>query len=208
MDLQKLLEFTSFLNKFQKVKRSLYVTGEDRAENDSEHSYQLAMTAWYVINSKGLNYDLDKIFKYALAHDLVEVYAGDTYCHTEDENLKESKEQREMESFERVSIEFNEFPELLKCIHDYEKKSDKEALFIYALDKILPPLNIYLDGGRTWKGFEASIVDDNARGSNKVHLEMLKSKNPKVAKSPDIMKIWEDLYLVLEDKEEELFPGK
>ena len=38
-----------------------------------------------------------------------------------------------------------------ELIEQYEAREDKESRFVYALDKIQPMLNIYTDGGRTWK---------------------------------------------------------
>ena len=40
------------------------------------------MTAWYIANIEKSNLSIEKILKYALIHDLPEVYAGDTpYIH-------------------------------------------------------------------------------------------------------------------------------
>src|SRR5680860_196716 len=118
IDLKKSIEFIELLQKFQKIERAIYVKGEDRKENDSEHSYQLVMFAWYLISSYKLDLDLDLIIKYALVHDLVEVYAGDTFAF--DDDHRESKEKREDESLERLKSEFGEFPDIFPLIEQYE----------------------------------------------------------------------------------------
>ena len=151
------------------------------------------MLAWYITTTYNLPFDKEKILKYALVHDLVEVYAGDTYAYTEDKALLDSKEQREKEAAERLKKEFPEFEELHKLIHEYEQKSDEESKFIYALDKIEPMLYIYLDNGRLWKEYNISL---------KMSIE---HKIEKVSVSPTIKKIFDELLTLLEKDKNTLF---
>lgn len=192
MTLERLLDFVKFSHNFQQVKRVLLVNNEDRQENDAEHSYQLALVAWYLIDSKNLPLDLGKVLRYAIVHDLVEVYAGDTYFYTEDKSLRESKVAREAEAAERIAQEFPEMSELNQLIVDYEEKFDEEAKFVYALDKILPVMNIYLDGGRSWQ-------------KEGVSYEMLRTKDEKVKKSQVIDEIWGELVKELKKNKVVLF---
>ena len=192
-DLEKILTFTKLLNEFRNVERMILIKGSDRKENDSEHSYSLAMLAWYVTTTYNLPFDKEKILKYALVHDLVEVYAGDTYTYTEDKALLDSKEQREKEAAERLKKEFPEFEDLHKLIHEYEQKSDEESKLIYALDKIEPMLYIYLDSGRLWK-------------KRNITLRMIiEHKTEKISVSPTIKKIYDELLTLLEKDKNILF---
>jgi len=193
LDLSKILDFVHLLDKFRKVERMLYVQGEDRHENDVEHSYNLAMLAWYITESHDLDLDKDKVLKYALVHDFVEVYAGDTYIYSTNKDELNSKVDREKKAAERLQKELPEFKGLHKLISIYEKKGDKESRFIYALDKIQPVLNIYTDGGRIWKEKEITI-------------EMLvEHKKDKVALSPEIASCFEELITLLKKEEKQLF---
>jgi putative hydrolase of HD superfamily len=192
-DLQNLIEFTKFTHKFQQVIRTILATGEDRNENDAEHSFQLALIAWYVINSMGLDYDLEKVIKYAIAHDLVETYAGDTYFHTKDKESIDNKQEREAEAAKRIAIEFPEFKELHEVIQAYEEKSDKEVKFIYALDKMIPVMNIYIDKGKSWH-------------KHNVSLEMIRTKDKKISENSDIEKLWQELVILLNKDKYNLFP--
>ncbi len=144
-DFQKIFAYIRFLDEFRKIKRVMYNTGEDRLENDTEHSYQLTMVAWYIMEVYKLNYNKDLVLQYCLVHDLVEVYAGDTYIYSQDKEHFELKSQREMDALLQIQKEFPEFPDLLRLMERYEHKSDKESLFVYALDKIIPVMNMYLD---------------------------------------------------------------
>lgn len=145
--LEKLLGFARMLNQLQAVERVIRVKDADRWENDMEHSYHLAMLAWYIIDSQKLSLDREKVFRYALAHDLVEVYAGDTYLFSPDQALLDSKLERERIAAKRLVKEFPEVPEMHEAILRYVMKDDPESRFVYALDKIEPIVKLYLDGG-------------------------------------------------------------
>lgn len=176
----QILNFYELLTKFRAVERKILIKGDTRRENDSEHSFSLAMLAWYINQTYKLGLDQEKIFMYALTHDLVEVYAGDTYFYL-DTKSEDEKKKREQSALERIKKETPEFVELYQSIESYERRDDEESKFIYALDKAEPIINIYLDGGRTWKELD-------------VTLEMLTTmKNPKVAVNPTVEKIFKEL---------------
>ncbi len=190
----RILSFVDLLHQFRTVERRVLVKNSDRSENDSEHSFSLAMIAWYVNSTYKLGFDSEKIFTYALAHDLVEVYAGDTFFYSAnpDQDLKD-KHERESQAAARLRKEFPEFPELHAAIESYEKREDMESKFVYALDKIEPVLSIYRDKGRTWR-------------KDGVTLEMLETmKTPKVAVDPTTADLFKELVARLKAEHVELF---
>lgn len=197
-DFQKIFSYVRFLDEFRKIKRVMYNTGEDRLENDAEHSYQLTMIAWYVMDAYRLDLDKDLVVQYCLVHDLVEVYAGDTYIYSQDKTHFDSKLQRELDALVRIQNEFPEFPDMLRLMERYEHKYDKESLFVYALDKIIPVINMYLDDGRTWKDIELTKIV--------VTIEKLReAKDEKIRKSPELARFWTEFIAILESRRSELF---
>ncbi len=194
MDLQRLLKFVKLTNDFQEIERVVLIRGSERFENDSEHSFQLALVAWYICDSEKLDLDMAKIIKYALVHDLVEVYAGDTFAFDKDQSRHDSKKDREMAAYERLKEEYSEFNEMLEMILGYEEKNDEEARFVYALDKIVPPLNMYLDGGRTWQRRGISLQD------------MIDNKSSKVAEHPHIEKYFQLIVELFTKEHSILYP--
>ena len=193
LDLPKILGFVRLLNAFRQVRRTVRVNSEERLENDVEHSYYLGMLAWYIATSHNLPLDKDLVLKYALVHDIVEVYAGDTYVFTTDAKKRDSKEAREKEAILQLQKEFPEFLDLHELIAGYEKREDDESHFVYALDKIQPVLNIYLDNGRTWK-------------EKGVTIQMLVDFNKeKVALSPEVHSCFDELIGLLKKDEAKLF---
>src|ERR1700733_10472324 len=105
-NLQKILEFNTLLNNFRLVARAILVHGEERYENSMEHSYMLAMLADYIISLDNLTLNREKVMRYALIHDMIEVYAGDTPAFTHDQTLKDSKEEREVNALKQLKTEF------------------------------------------------------------------------------------------------------
>ncbi|MBI2670303.1 MAG: HD domain-containing protein [Candidatus Yanofskybacteria bacterium] len=147
------LEFIDLTHKLQQIRRKILVKNEHRFENDLEHQYQLAMLAWYLINSQKLKLDTNKAIRYALIHDIVEVYAGDTFFY----GKQNGKKQREQKAARLLRKNFHKFKDLHRLIKNYESQSDKESKFVYALDKLIPIYNIYLDKGRTWRKFRITL---------------------------------------------------
>jgi putative hydrolases of HD superfamily len=191
--LQDILNFVELTEKFRKIERDIKFSKEQRFENDVEHSFQLAMVAWYIISSNKLKYDIDKIIKYALVHDLVEVYAGDTSIFLSSKDHFDSKGKREEEAAQQLRKEFSDFPELHELIHAYEEKKDNESKFIYALDKLLPVFVIYFDNGYYWK--EGGITIEM----------MLEKKKDKLALVPELNKYFEEMMELLRKSEKDYF---
>ena len=189
---EQLIDFIKFTHEFQEVVRVARPPFRERFENDAEHSYQLAMVAWFLIEQDKLKLDKELCFMYVLAHDLVEVYAGDTYFL--DQKYAESKIKREKEAVKKIKKRFSSFKTLAKILEKYESKKDKESEFIYALDKLIPPIQIYLENGKGWHEKKVSFE------------ELLKNKNNKIAVSKEVEKYWLELLSELTKNKKKLFP--
>ncbi len=190
-ELTQLLEFTKFTHLLHKVERVARIAGEERYANTVEHSYQLALVAWYLVATHKLNMNLEKVLLYALAHDCVEAYAGDTYAYSTES--KAIKVERERVALEKISRDFPEFPQLITSIRAYETREDPESKFVYALDKLIDPINIFLEDGKLWR-------------ENEVTLSMHESyKTPKVALDPTVSSLHTQLLEKLREREAELF---
>ncbi|MBP9751768.1 MAG: HD domain-containing protein [Candidatus Moranbacteria bacterium] len=191
--IEKLLEFVRMQNAFRLVERVTYANGTDRMENDTEHSYNLAMLAWYVADSEKLDLDRNLVVKYALIHDLAEVYAGDTYIYSEDQGHLDSKAAREHAALERLEMEFPGFTDFHELVDQYESRKDRESRFVYALDKIQPVLHAFLDDGRIWreKNVTIAMLHDH--------------KKDKVALSPEVKPYFDELIALLKENENRLF---
>ena len=184
-DLQRLLDLHELLNKFAAIERIVHIKRANRQtlESDTEHSYNLAMTAWFIADYFP-NLDKNKVIALALVHDLVEVHAGDTFAFA-DKELLDSKSDREEAARQQLIKEWEDFPDLHTQIEEYEARQSPEACFVYALDKIMPMLAIYLNEGHTWHQENLTL--------DRIHNE----KSKKIRLSPEIAPYWEELYDLL-----------
>ena len=186
-DINRLIELQKLLQEFSNIERvpeRTNATGRYVRENDTEHSFNLAMTAWFLAPFFPKLNEITLI-KLALAHDLVEIHAGDTYIYGTPEEIA-SKSDREAAALNQLRDDWSDFPNVTECISHYETKSSPEACFVYALDKIMPLMMLYINNGHTWK--EKDIT-----------LEQLKHvKHDKVATSPEVMDYYTQLVQLLE----------
>lgn len=146
--IETLLDFTAFTHEIRNVKRAMWVKDITQYENDSEHSFQLAMIALYIIEENKLSLDTFKAMAIALVHDILEVHAGDTFVYGKD---TVTQHDREAEAIQQLKKQWPAQKTMLALIDEYETKASAEATFIYALDKLVPILNNLLDNGRNWQ---------------------------------------------------------
>lgn len=183
--LQRLLDLHNLINQFQEINRILvYYKDSNRAENDVEHSYSLAMMSWYLA---GFFDDLDQntVIKIALAHDLVEVHAGDTSVFANQDDIK-AKPIKEAKAAKILKQEWSDFADLNVYIAQYKNKSNKEAVFVYALDKLMPLLFNITQNGVTWQ-------------KHNISLKQLKAvKKGKVDKDPIVNEYYKQACVLLE----------
>jgi putative hydrolases of HD superfamily len=152
-------------------------------ENDTEHSYNLAVTAWFLAPHFP-ELDRDLLIRYGLIHDLVEVHAGDTNVYASDDVIA-TKHARETAAADKLRKDWSDFPEIHDLIERYEERGDAEARFVYALDKIMPIMQIYINEGHTWK----------IEGITAAKLHAVKAD--KVTLSPEIKPYYDELYALL-----------
>lgn len=185
-DITRLIELQRFLLQFQAVERADYVPPGFRPENDTEHSYNLAMTAWFLA---GHFSELDRniVIQFALVHDLVETYAGDTPLYAQPTTWT-TKEEREAAALKQLEQAWADFPDMITAIHRYEKRDTSEARFVYALDKIMPIFMNIIGEGHGWQRHQVTRE------------RMHEAKRHKVALSPEIDEYYQALLKLLEEQ--------
>lgn len=150
--LKSLLELS---HSFAGIDRDIFYPRRERPENDAEHVFQISLLAWHIIEKNNLDLDQAKVFKLCIAHDLVEVYAGDVPFWGKSGH--EEKVEREKAALERLKIEFSQNPDMTNAIEEYKARQTPEAIFVYAVDKLAPFLNQLLSEGRAWKTNQVTI---------------------------------------------------
>ncbi len=149
--LRKQIEFAVTVDKMKEVlRRNLVVSGE-RRENDAEHSWHLALMAMLLEEYSAEKVNIERVLKIALVHDLVEVYAGDTFAY--DEKGYEDKEERERAAADKLfgSLESEQSAEFRALWDEFEAAETPESKYANAIDRIQPLILNYLTNGHTWK---------------------------------------------------------
>lgn len=164
--IKKQLEFIYEIDKAKNIFRQTYVSNCERTENDAEHSWHLAIMAFVLSEYVGDDVDVLKTIKMVLMHDLVEIYAGDTYCYDVEANM--DKEEREKKAAEKIYglLPKDQYDEYKSLWEEFEKVETKEAKFAAMLDRIQPIMLNYGTDGRAWK--EHGIYRDQVEKRNKV----------------------------------------
>lgn len=133
---------------FGRVDRITYHQDGVTLESDTDHTVMLGLVACALASSYGLGVGL--VAEYALVHDLVEVYAGDTpTLHALGVDAKQAKAERERAAYVRIEAEFAGLPWLAGRIAEYEDLATPEARFVKALDKFMPKITHIANGGAT-----------------------------------------------------------
>ena len=149
---ERIAQLQQMIAAFAGVERVPHLTGSGRPENDVEHSFGLAITCWYLHPKIAPELDLLEILKFALAHDIVELHAGDTFAFGDDQAYIDSKEARERDALKTIHTDWPDFPEIRIYAEGYMDKVSEESKFVKAVDKLLPLLMIGLDEGEAyWK---------------------------------------------------------
>ncbi|MBN2738629.1 MAG: HD domain-containing protein [Spirochaetales bacterium] len=163
--LQQKLEFLIEIDKLKSVFRKTRLFDCSREENDAEHAWHLALFALTLSDYANEPVDVAKVVKMVLAHDLVEVYAGDTFLYSD--KPAEDKYQEEKAAGERL---FSMLPELegrewMELWEEFEAEETAESRFAAALDRLEPVMQNYLTKGFTWKKY--GITRDRVIKANK-----------------------------------------
>ncbi len=98
--LEQQISFLLEVDKMKKIYRQTHILGRERAENDAEHSWHLALMAFLLEEYANDKVDVAKVMKMVLVHDLVEIDAGDTYAYDEKGNAP--KRERELKGADRI----------------------------------------------------------------------------------------------------------
>ncbi len=181
--LDKIIELVRLSFTFAKVNRVTLHEDGIRRESDTDHTFMLSLIACSLADSfYKEKLDIGLVSQFALVHDLVEAYAGDTdtFVNISDDSRK-IKLEKEKESLYKIEKEFGEiFPYIHNMIERYEKQEDIEARFIKFVDKMMPKLTHLLNN---FSYINNSNMDDE------YFYSFLDNK-----------------YLILKDKYEETFP--
>ncbi len=149
--LNKQMEFIREIDKEKLIKRQNYITDAETHENDAEHAWHMAIMTLLLKEYANEDIDVLKTITMLLIHDLVEVYAGDTYAY--DEEAKKTQAEREAKAADKLySILPEDQGEYLKSLWlEFEEQKTPEAKFARTMDNVQPLVLNDATDGKTWK---------------------------------------------------------
>ncbi|MCI6546835.1 MAG: HD domain-containing protein [Spirochaetia bacterium] len=155
--INQLLRFTAEVDKMTGISRRTMLLNKSRRENDAEHSWHIAVMAMLFKDYAPEGCDVARAVQMCIVHDLVEIYAGDTFAYDVSANL--GKEEREKAAADRL---FGELPEHLGkqfrlLWEEFDKMETPDAKYAAAMDRLQPFLHNTLTDGQTWKEGKPSV---------------------------------------------------
>ncbi len=148
--LDKLLKFTAEIDKMTGVLRRTVLIDKSRRENDAEHSWHIAVMAIMFEEYFTGKADIGRAVQMCVVHDLVEIYAGDTFAF--DKKGNEDKEQREAAAADKL---FSQLPKeqgdfIRGLWEEFDAMETDDARYAACMDRIQPLLHNTLTDGHTW----------------------------------------------------------
>ena len=166
---EKQLAFIREIDKEKMIGRQSYLTDGKTLENDAEHAWHMAIMTVLLKEYANEEIDVLKTVTMLLIHDLVEVYAGDTYAY--DEEGKKTQAEREAKAADKLyGLLPEDQGEYLKNLwYEFEEQKTPEARFARTMDCFQPLILNDATDGRAWKehGVKRSQV---LKRNERVHL--------------------------------------
>jgi len=146
-----LLDFLIIADQMKSIERRTYVGRSGRPENDAEHSWHMALCALLLHAEVDFPADLGKTLSLVLVHDLVEIYAGDTYAY--DAKAQEDQTEREEAAAKKL---FGPLPEevgarFYALWREFEEGETPEARLAKGCDRMQGMLQNFIAEGRSWR---------------------------------------------------------
>lgn len=175
--IDQIFRFILELDKLKSVLRKTKPLGCDRYENAAEHSWQVCLLALLLAKESPKQINIARVVEILLIHDIPEIDAGDqiVYQNHSDERLRE-----ERKAAQRI---FGLLPEpqsswCLERWEEYEARGSDEAIFAYAIDRLMPVLQNLNNSGQSWI-------------ENKVSLEKVLKVNAAIGSA--LPSVWADV---------------
>ena len=163
--INQLLRFTAEVDKMTAIKRRTMLIDGSRRKNDAEHSWHIALMAMLFKDYAPEGCDVSRAACMCIVHDLVEIYAGDTFAYDVAANV--GKEERERIAADKL---FSELPseialEFRSLWEEFDAMDTPDSKYAAAMDRLQPYLHNTLTEGHTWKEGNPSIEQVNRRMS-------------------------------------------
>ncbi|MBU1974956.1 MAG: HD domain-containing protein [Nanoarchaeota archaeon] len=161
---RNIISFLEEIDSFKSVLRASYIKSGGH-ESDSDHAWHMCIYALLLHSELKLDLDLKRTLELILIHDLVEIYATDTYIYDVERNR--SKKEREDAAAKKLfsTLPQNSCDMINDLWSEFEDCKTPESRFANALDRLQALGQSVFTKGKVWK--EKGITQDMTKKVNK-----------------------------------------
>ena len=149
--LDQQLKFSAEIDKMTGIYRRTMLLSEESHENDAEHSWHIAVMGLLFKEYCVEEPDVERAIKMMVVHDLIEIYAGDTFAYDVEGNA--SKAEREAKAADKLysQLPAEQGAELRSLWEEFDAMETADAKYAACLDRLQPLLHNTLTEGHTWQ---------------------------------------------------------
>ena len=148
--LDQQLKFTAEIDKMTSILRRTMLIDGSRRENDAEHSWHIAIMALLFTEYTVEPVDVSRAVKMCVVHDLIEIYAGDTFAYDVKGNM--DKALREQAAADKLfaMLPSEQGKEIRNLWEEFDAMQTPDAKYAACMDRLQPFLHNTLTNGHTW----------------------------------------------------------
>ncbi|SEA10232.1 putative hydrolases of HD superfamily [Lachnospiraceae bacterium NK3A20] len=163
--LQRQFQFIREIDREKEIMRQTPLADNSRKEDDAEHAWHMAVMTLLLAEYSNEKIDVLHTVSMLLIHDLIEIYAGDTYAY--DEEGRKTQKARETMAADRLYalLPEDQRDELRALWEEFEAEETPEARFARTMDNIQPLVLNDASGGTSW--IEHGVHLDQVLGRNR-----------------------------------------
>ena len=174
--LDQQLRFTVEIDKMTSILRRTMLVDGSRRENDAEHSWHIAVMALIFEEYAAEPVDISRAVKMCVVHDLIEIYAGDTFAYDATGNA--DKAEREAASADKLFAQLpaEQGAEIRSLWEEFDAMQTPDAKYAACMDRLQPFLHNTLTDGHTW------VESGTCRAQVEKRMSIIKEFMPQVYK--------------------------
>ncbi|ORX86592.1 metal dependent phosphohydrolase [Anaeromyces robustus] len=149
--LNQQLRFTAEIDKMTSIIRRTMLIDGNRRENDAEHSWHIAVMCLLFSEYAKEPVDIGRTVKMCVVHDLIEIYAGDTFAY--DTVGNQTKAEREKAAADKLFalLPQEQGAEIRSLWEEFDAMETPDAKYASCMDRIQPFYHNTLTQGLTWR---------------------------------------------------------
>lgn len=150
-NLKSQIAFLIAIDRMKTIERQSPIYSGERRENDAEHSWHIAVMAMVLRDYAAEPFDMGRVLEMLAVHDLVEIYAGDTFAYDTVGNA--DKAARESASADRLYAMLPKAQgQYYRALwEEFDAMETAESRYAASLDRLQPLLSNWLNQGGTWR---------------------------------------------------------